>query len=168
MSQMVKNRLQCRKPQFDSWVEKILWRRERQPTPVFLGFPAGSAGKESACNARDRGSIPGLGRSPGEGKGDPLQYSGLENPMGCVVLGVAKSRTRLNNSCFHADTNTVCLFLLHSSEDLIFLNRRKHHKRDAMENRMEKTFCLLPCCCFCFCLLRGRGVSARALRRAGH
>ena len=46
-----------------------------------LGFPCGSAGKESACNARDLGSIPGLGRSPGEGKGYPLQCSGLENSM---------------------------------------------------------------------------------------
>ena len=46
------------------------------------GFPCGSAGKEIICNARDLGSIPGLGRSPGEGKGYPLQYSGLENSMG--------------------------------------------------------------------------------------
>ena len=46
-----------------------------------LGFPGGSAGKESTCNARDPASIPGLGRSPGEGKGYPLQYSGLENSM---------------------------------------------------------------------------------------
>ena len=48
---------------------KIPWRRNRQPTPVFLGFPGGLAGKESACNAGDLGLIPGLGRSPGEGKG---------------------------------------------------------------------------------------------------
>ena len=47
-----------------------------------LGFPGGSAGKESAYNAGDLGSIPGLGRSPGEGKGYPLQYSGLEYPWG--------------------------------------------------------------------------------------
>ena len=46
----------------------------------WMGFPCVSAGKESACNAGDLGSIPGLGRSPGEGKGYPLQYSGLENP----------------------------------------------------------------------------------------
>ena len=46
------------------------------PTPIFLGFSCGSAGKESACNVGDLGSIPGLGRSPGEGKGYPLQYSG--------------------------------------------------------------------------------------------
>ena len=64
-----------------------------------MGFPGGSAGKESACNAGDLGSIPGLGRSPGEGKGYPLQYSGLENSMDCIVHGVAKSWTRLNN--FH-------------------------------------------------------------------
>ena len=51
-------------------------------------FPCGSAGKESACNAGDLGSIPGLGRSPGEGKGYPFQYSGLENSMDCIVHGV--------------------------------------------------------------------------------
>ena len=58
-----------------------------------MGFPYGSAGKEFACNVGDLGSIPGLGRSLGEGKGYPLQYSGLENFMDCVVLGVAKSQT---------------------------------------------------------------------------
>ena len=62
---------------------------------MFLGFPCGSAGKESACTAGDLGSIPGLGRSPGEGKGHPLQYSGLENSVNCIVLGVTKSRTQL-------------------------------------------------------------------------
>ena len=59
-------------------------------TPVFLGFPCGSAGKESACNVGDLGLIPGLGRSPGEGKGYPLQYSGLENSMDYIVHGVTK------------------------------------------------------------------------------
>ena len=48
---------------------------------IILGFTGGSAGKESVCNARDLGLIPGLGRSPGEGNGNPLQYSCLENPM---------------------------------------------------------------------------------------
>ncbi|CAI9179824.1 unnamed protein product [Rangifer tarandus platyrhynchus] len=62
-------------------IRKIPWRRDRLPTPVFLGFHCGSAGKESACNAGDLSLIPGLGRSPGEGKGYPLQYSGLENSM---------------------------------------------------------------------------------------
>ena len=60
---------------------KISWRRDRLPTPVFLGFLCGSPGKESSCNVGDLGSIPGLGRSPGEGKSYPLQYSGLENSM---------------------------------------------------------------------------------------
>ena len=55
-----------------------------------LSFPCGSAGEESACNAGDLGSIPGLGRFPGEGKGYPLQYSGLENSMDCIVHGVAE------------------------------------------------------------------------------
>ena len=57
---------------------------------VSVGFPCGSAGKESACNAQDLGLIPGSGRSPGEGKGYPLQYSGLENSMDCIVHGVAE------------------------------------------------------------------------------
>ena len=64
-------------------------------------FPCGSAGKESACSVGDLGSIPGLGRSPGEGKAYPLQYSGLENSMDCIDHGVAKSRTQLSNFHFH-------------------------------------------------------------------
>ena len=56
------------------------WRRDRLPTPDFLGFPCGSAGKEAIRNVGDLGSIPGLARSPGEGKGYPFQYSGLGNP----------------------------------------------------------------------------------------
>ena len=63
------------------------------------GFPCSSAGKESTRNAGDLGSIPGLGRSPGEGKGYPLQYSNLENSMDFIVHGVAKSQTRLSD--FH-------------------------------------------------------------------
>ena len=65
-----------------------------------MGFPGGSAGKESACNAGDLDLIPGLGGSPGEGKGYPLQYSGRENSMNCIVHGVAKSQTQLSNSHF--------------------------------------------------------------------
>ena len=80
-------------PWFNSWVGRIRWRRDRLPTPVLLGFPCGSAGKESACNAGNLGLIPGLGRFPGEGKGYPLQYSGLENSMDCIVHGVAKNWT---------------------------------------------------------------------------
>ena len=68
------------------------WRRNRLPTPGFLGFPCGSAGKESACNAGDLGSIPGLGRSPGEGKGYPLQYSCLENSMAIQSMELQRVR----------------------------------------------------------------------------
>ena len=57
---------------------------------TILGLPCGSAGKESACNVGDLGSIPELGRYPGERKGYPLQYSGLENSMDCIVYGVTK------------------------------------------------------------------------------
>ena len=67
-----------------------------------LGFPGGSEGKASACDAKDPGSIPALGRSPGEGNDTPLQYSCLENPMDggacwAAVHGITKSRTRLSD-----------------------------------------------------------------------
>ena len=84
----------------------IHWRRERLATLVFLGFPGGSAGKETSCNAGDLGSRSGLGRSPGEGIGYPLQYSGLENSMDCIVHGVAKSLTWLRN--FHFPLSQLC------------------------------------------------------------
>ena len=60
-------------------------------------FSRDSDSEESACSAGDRGSIPGLGRPPGEGNGCPLQYSGLENSMDSTVHGVAKSRTQLSD-----------------------------------------------------------------------
>ena len=65
--------------QFLGW-EDLLEKRQATTT-AFLGFPGGSAGKESTRNAGDLGSIPGSGKSPGEGNGNPLQYSCLENPM---------------------------------------------------------------------------------------
>ena len=71
--------------------------RDRLPTPVFLGFPFGSAGKESTKESTrsvgDLGSIPELGRVPGEGKDYPLQNSGLVNSIDCIVHGATKSRT---------------------------------------------------------------------------
>ena len=66
-----------------------------------LGLPCDTAGKESACNAGNLGLIPALGRSPGEGKGYPLQYSGLENPMDCIIHRVAESQTGLSNFHFY-------------------------------------------------------------------
>ena len=73
-------------------------------TFVGQGLPCDSAGKESACNAGDLGSIPGLGKTPGEGKDQPLQYSGLENSMDCIIHRVTKSQTQQSNfylSNFH-------------------------------------------------------------------
>ena len=87
-------------PQFNSWTRKLPWRRDRLSTSVFLGFPCGSAGKESARNEGDLGLIPGLGRSPTEGKGYPLQYSGIDNSMD-YTHEVAKSRTRVSDFHFH-------------------------------------------------------------------
>ena len=71
-------------------------------SPVFRsrGFLHSSVGKESACNAGDLGSIPGLGRSPGERKGYPFQYSGLENSTDCYVHWVVKSQTWLTTFTF--------------------------------------------------------------------
>ena len=107
---------QCGRPRFNLQVGKIPWRRKWQPTPVLLPrkfhgwrslvgyspwgrkeldtterfhflFTCGSAGKESTCNAGDLGLIPGLGRSPGEGKGYLLQYSGLRIPWTVWSMG---------------------------------------------------------------------------------
>ena len=72
IAQLVKNLPPMQETWLYSRVGKFHWRRDRLPIPVFLGFPGDSAGKESACNEGDLGLIPGLGRSPGEGKGYPL------------------------------------------------------------------------------------------------
>ena len=113
--------LQCGIPGFDPWVGKIPWRRKRLPTPVFwpeefhgLYSPWGQKEsdtteqlslhfkvKVSASNVGNPGFIPGSGRSPGEGKGYPLQYSGLKNSMDCIVHGVTKSWKRLSDFHFH-------------------------------------------------------------------
>ena len=93
-----KNLPPSRRPRFDSWVKKFP-RRDRLSAPVFLGFPGGSNGKESACNLGQLGSVPRLGRSPGEGPGNPLQYFCLENHhgqrslAGCSPWGHKESET---------------------------------------------------------------------------
>ena len=83
----------CNADSFNSWVGEICCRGDRLPIPVFLGLLGGSAGEESVCNMGDLGSIPVLGRFPGQGNSYPLQYSGLENSMDCIVHEVAKSPT---------------------------------------------------------------------------
>ena len=99
IAQLVKNPPSVQETPVRFLGQEDLLEKGRVPTPVCLGFPCGSAGKESACNVGDLGLIPGLGRSPGEGKGYPVQYSGLENSMGCVDHGVTKSQTGLSD--FH-------------------------------------------------------------------
>ena len=83
-------------PNGKDWVE-VRWEFGQYLSTE--GFPDSSAGKESACHAGDPGLNLGLGRSPGEGKGYRLQYSGLENSMDCISHGVTKSQTRLSD--FH-------------------------------------------------------------------
>ena len=111
IAQVVEIHLQCRKHQFNSWVRKNPWRRDRLPTPVFMVFVVAQLMKNPTCNAGDLGSISGLGRTPGEGKGYPLEYSGLENSMDCIVHGVAKSWTRLSNC--HSLTDSLKCYSVH-------------------------------------------------------
>ena len=101
----------------------ICWRRDRLPTPVFLGFPGGSDGKESACSAGDLGSIPELGRSRGEGNLYPLHYYGWKNSMDCVVHGVTKSPTQLSDFCFSSFGSSLLfgLFFSCSKQGLVML-----------------------------------------------
>ena len=82
------------------WGDKNVCQFRKSLIGWAMGFPCGSTGKESACNVGGLGSTSGLGRSHGEGKGYPLQYSGLENTMDCIVYGAAKSRSRLSD--FHS------------------------------------------------------------------
>ena len=86
--------------------------------------PGGSEGKTSACSAGDLGSIPGLGRSPGEGNGNPLQYSCLESPTdgGACVHEVAKSRTRLSNFTFTFIQLQGIKYSAFNTEDIIKTN----------------------------------------------
>ena len=87
---------------------------------LLLGFPCGSAGNKSACNTGDLGLIPGLERSPGEVKGYPLQYSGLENSKDCITHGVTKSQTWLSN--FHSLKLLLIFYILGSTYILVEKN----------------------------------------------
>ena len=85
-------RVQCRRPRFDYWVRQILWRRDRLPTPVLVGFPCDSAGKESACNTGHLRSVLGLGRFPWGRERLPApvfwprEFHELYSPWGCKEL----------------------------------------------------------------------------------
>ena len=100
------------RPQFSSW------RRDKLPTPVFWGFPGGSAGRASACNSGGLGSIPGLGSSPGEGKDYPLQYSGLENSMDWQSMGL--QRVRHSWATFTLCIDVTSSFLMSGTSSLTF------------------------------------------------
>ena len=110
-----------------------------------LAFPGVSAGEESACNAGDLGSISGLGRSPGGGKGYLLQYSILENPTDCVVHGVTKSRTQLSDLHFQFSLSSfqssVDTGLVHTP---CFLSLRRDNspllRRDTLLCGVERRF----------------------------
>ena len=93
-------------------------------------YPCGSAGKESACNVGDMSSIPALGRSPREGKGYPIQFSGLENSMDCIVHGVTKSQTQLTDFHFHFQAYQVLsiICIRRCSTSSVLQNRKKHEK----------------------------------------
>ena len=102
MAQLVKNLPEVQETPVPFLLGEDPLAKDRLPIPVFLGFLGGSDGRESTCNAGDLGWIPGSGRSPGEGNGNPLQYSCLENPMDrgawrATVHRVEKSRTRLRD-----------------------------------------------------------------------
>ena len=118
MAQLVKNLPVMR----ETWGQSLGWEDPLEKgmathsmylKKIFLNlcYPCGSVGKESACSVEDLGSVPGLGRSLGEEKGNPLQYSGLENSMDCTAHGVTKSQTRLSD--FHLLTyltTLLCFF----------------------------------------------------------
>ena len=121
--------------------EKGMWKRKRYPRPISMleycyrlncvhtptptpDFPGGSDGKQSACNAGDPGSIPGLVRSPGEGDGNPLQHSCLENSMDrgawwAIVHGAAKNWTRLSD--FHSHSPTPKFICWNLNYNMIYL-----------------------------------------------
>ena len=99
VAQLVKNLPAMQETPVQFLGQEDPWRRDRQPTLVFLGLPGGSDSKESSCNEGDLGAIPGLGRSTGEGHGSPLQYSSLENPLGQRSLAgsMESQRVRLSD-----------------------------------------------------------------------
>ena len=108
------------------------------PSPIFIqGFPGGSDGKEFACNAGDQGLIPGLGRSRGEGNGNPIQYSCLENPMDRSVEGYSPWG--------HTELNTTSLYQLHlsSSQQTIYYRITVKSK---IINMFYSFRLYIPCC----------------------
>ena len=150
----------------------IPWRKDRLLPPVFLGFPCGSAGQEATWNAGDLGSIPGLGRSSGEGKGYPLQYSGLKNSTNCIVHGVAESdttewlsnihfshlelveaiATKTNSQSLLGKTTWLCKVSIvailyigktEASSQYFKNSWQKHFKKKTFQNRFSNRWCFI-------------------------
>ena len=122
----------------------------KQQIIISEGFPYGSAGKEFSCNVGDLDSIPGMGRSPREEKGYPLQYSGLENSMDCIVHGVTKSWTRLSDFHFlisqilepgnprskgqHDEVLVTALFQLQNTASWVYLHRKQKESELSLDS----------------------------------
>ena len=121
IAQLLKNlpAMQESPVQLLSWKDPL--KRDRLPTPIFLGFPCASASREPTCNVGDMGSIPGLGRSPGEGKGYPLQYSDLENssPWGCKELDMTEWLKKKKKNISFSELIPFIHILLHSFQVLL-------------------------------------------------
>ena len=105
--------------------EGKFWHPLFTPSIPSMGFTDSSVGKEPTCNAGGPGSIPGLGKSPGEGKAYPLQCSGLENSMDCIVHGVAKSWTQLSNFHFHCSQHTIVQLWKNPNSQFLLETKRK-------------------------------------------
>ena len=111
----------------------------------YLGFSGGSEVKASACNAGELGSIPGLGRSPGEGNGYPIQYSCLENPMDrgawwAILHGVAKSQTRLSDFTLATFIVPEVYILVGDRKEYPFYSWKERKKKNSFE--VEKFNCM--------------------------
>ena len=127
-------------------VRKICWRRDQLPTPAFLGFPCGSAGKESACNVGDLGSTPESGRSPGKGKGYTRQYSGLENaysPWYCKIFRASlvsqrvKSLPAMWDTCRFNPSVGKILWRRKWQPTAVFLPRESHGQRSLADYSLQ-------------------------------
>ena len=114
IAQLVKNLPAMQETSVRFQSQEDLLEKGQATHPVFLGFPCGPAGKESTCNEGDLGLIPGLGRSPGDGKGYPRQCSGLENSMDCIGHGVTKSWKQLGNIHF-SSLHSINMMVLDTS-----------------------------------------------------
>ena len=143
VAQLVKTPCNAGDLSFDSWVSR--WRRDRIPTPAFLGFPGGSGSKESACNVGDLGLMPGLERSHGGEHGNRLQYSCLENPPGERSLSDYSpwGRTELDSAEWLSTAQSI---QPQAKEKRVVVGDFKEAEDSSQED--EKSKCLLHTCLY--------------------